>query len=106
MGKVPTLQAIHYTNFATLSNLSICNPSWKETIKNHNHQNISKNAFHTKRENSKGYRHEISKFLKILLFFRNDVNWSDKIRNHEWTWSHVARLRISRDIAGLYDFKG
>ncbi|KRY94975.1 hypothetical protein T11_7165 [Trichinella zimbabwensis] len=23
----------------------------------------------------------------------------EEIRNHEWTWSHVARLRISRDIA-------
>ncbi|KRZ00442.1 hypothetical protein T11_2785 [Trichinella zimbabwensis] len=30
---------------------------------------------------------------------KNDVNWSEKIRNHEWTSSHVARLRISRDIA-------
>ncbi|KRZ00704.1 hypothetical protein T11_11452 [Trichinella zimbabwensis] len=30
---------------------------------------------------------------------KNDVNWSEKIRNHEWTWSHVARLRILRDIA-------
>ncbi|KRY98509.1 hypothetical protein T11_10830, partial [Trichinella zimbabwensis] len=51
-----------------------------------------KTLFHTKRENSKSYSHEISKFLKILLLFRDDVNWSEKIRNHEWTWSHVARL--------------
>ncbi|KRZ00250.1 hypothetical protein T11_8255 [Trichinella zimbabwensis] len=26
---------------------------------------------------------------------KDDVNWSEKIRNHEWTLSHVARLRIS-----------
>ncbi|KAL1236857.1 Proton-gated ion channel [Trichinella pseudospiralis] len=32
---------------------------------------------------------------------RNDVNWSEKIRNHEWIWSHVARLGISRDITEI-----
>ncbi|KRY80501.1 hypothetical protein T4D_2855 [Trichinella pseudospiralis] len=49
--------------------LSICKPFWKETIKLIYHEIISKKAFHTKRENSK-----------------------------EWTWTDVARLRISRDI--------
>ncbi|KRZ04929.1 hypothetical protein T11_414 [Trichinella zimbabwensis] len=34
-------------NFTTLCNLSICNPSLKETIKNHNHQKISKKRFFT-----------------------------------------------------------
>ncbi|KRY64574.1 hypothetical protein T4A_11764 [Trichinella pseudospiralis] len=29
----------------------------------------------------------------------NDKNSSQKIRNHEWTWSHVATLRISRHMA-------
>ncbi|KRX99090.1 hypothetical protein T4C_2431 [Trichinella pseudospiralis] len=29
---------------------------------------------------------------------KNDVNWSEKIRSQEWTWSDVARLHISRDI--------
>ncbi|KRY94848.1 hypothetical protein T11_302 [Trichinella zimbabwensis] len=29
----------------------------------------------------------------------NYVNWSEEIRNDEWTWSYVVRLRISRDIA-------
>ncbi|KRZ05622.1 hypothetical protein T11_15741 [Trichinella zimbabwensis] len=52
-------------------------PSKTITIKTYR-----KMLFHTKRENSKGCSHEILKFLKILLFFRNDVNWSDKIRNH------------------------
>ncbi|KRY97526.1 hypothetical protein T11_7376 [Trichinella zimbabwensis] len=69
-------------------------PSRTITIKT-----FRKTLFHTKRENSKGCMHEISKFLKILLLFSNDRNWSEKIRNHEWTWSHVARLRILRDIA-------
>ncbi|KRX95876.1 hypothetical protein T4E_1651 [Trichinella pseudospiralis] len=32
---------------------------------------------------------------------RNDVNWSEEIRNHEWIWSKVARLRSSRDTAEI-----
>ncbi|KRY87684.1 hypothetical protein T4D_5437 [Trichinella pseudospiralis] len=58
-----------------LSMLSICKPFWKETIKLIYHEIISKKAFHTKRENSKVTENRI-----------------------EWTWTDVARLRISRDI--------
>ncbi|KRZ01408.1 hypothetical protein T11_13584, partial [Trichinella zimbabwensis] len=42
-------------------------PSKTITIKT-----FRKTLFHTKRENRKSCSHEISKFLKILLFFRND----------------------------------
>ncbi|KRZ40179.1 hypothetical protein T4C_3599, partial [Trichinella pseudospiralis] len=75
------------SDFAALSNLSVCIPSRKETVKTFRKTLISHKA------------HKFSKLLKIVWFFRNDVNWSEKIRNHEWIWSHVARLL-------KYDFNG
>ncbi|KRZ34629.1 hypothetical protein T4C_1594 [Trichinella pseudospiralis] len=37
--------------------------------------------------------------LRSLVKLRNDKNSSQKIRNHEWTSSHVTTLRISRHMA-------
>ncbi|KRY63594.1 hypothetical protein T4A_9956 [Trichinella pseudospiralis] len=64
---------LHNTkNFVTLK------PSKTITIKTYR-----KTLFHTKGENRKSYSHEISTLLKIVLFFRNDINLFEKITNHE-----------------------
>ncbi|KRZ01208.1 hypothetical protein T11_8179 [Trichinella zimbabwensis] len=74
------------------SNLSICNSSWKETIKN-----FRKTLFHTKPENSKGYSHEILKFLKIVFSVKMRSTVKNKLEitnDHGRTFPDYELLEI------------
>ncbi|KRY73771.1 hypothetical protein T4A_11377, partial [Trichinella pseudospiralis] len=58
---------------------------------------ISRYVTHLEKEPSKAIAIKASR--NAFSHKTNDVNWSEKIRNHEWIWSHVARLV-------KYDFNG
>ncbi|KRX89369.1 hypothetical protein T4E_11826 [Trichinella pseudospiralis] len=81
MGKVLTLQNIHLSS-PTLY-----------------HFLISRYVTHLEKKPSKAIAIKASR--NAFSHKTNDVNWSEKIQNPEWIWSHIARLRISRDIAEI-----